>query len=125
MKTFFLFKDFQALLDHNIKSSLLRSSQYWAQNHTNETYELPHRTYLNCKDEFGGMFYDSPRKLTPTTNKTKEEDETVEKGSPLQSPTDSESVFTDDDWTHNTSGDLSNKTKFNYSDVLLKFLVLL
>lgn len=28
-------------------------------------------------------------------------------GSPLQSPTDSESVFTDDDWTHNTSADNS------------------
>lgn len=61
------------------------------------------------------MFYDSPRKLTPqnsavVANKGKEDDENVEKddkGSPLQSPTDSESVFTDDDWTHNTSGDLS------------------
>lgn len=70
---------------------------------------------MNCKDEFGSIFYDSPRKLTPqnssVVNKGKEESDNVEKedkgSSPLQSPTDSESVFTDDDWTHNISGDSS------------------
>lgn len=108
------FQDFQTLLDHNLRNSYYPNevSQH-SQPLSNDTYELHQRTYLNyCTDGEGGFqFYDCPRKLTPQNSgqtRSKDEDESADKdGSPLQSPTDSESVFTDDDWTHNTSSELS------------------
>lgn len=102
-------QDFYDLLQHNIKNSYFRTG------HTNATYETASPTYLNdFQLSNNPKFYDMPRKLQPTFrppkndkresyyNLTKSDDKKVN-GSPLQSPTDSESVFTDDDWTHNTS----------------------
>lgn len=103
------FQDFQTLLDHNIRNSYFPNDT--SQFLSNDTYDLSQRTYLNCtENEFGLQFYDCPRKLTPqssTQNRNKEDEENADKDSPLQSPTDSESVFTDDDWTHNASTELS------------------
>lgn len=74
--------------------------------HTNDSYELPSRNYLNCLNvQEDPRFYDCPRKLAPHAPKNDIDNE--KNHSPLQSPTDSDSVFNDEDWTHNTSSDLS------------------
>lgn len=97
------FQDFQTLLQHNLKNSFFRS-----QNHSNDTYDTaPPPTYLNFVNP---RSYDFPRLLQPPTKahslKSHEDNsyQNVDKtnSSPLQSPTDSESVFTDDDWSQNT-----------------------
>lgn len=96
-------QDFNALLVQNLKNSQSLSSSLTRSQHANEMYEMAQRTYLNC--DFGGQFYDLPRKLCPGRSRDEEDNDKDEKDSPLQSPTDSESVFTDDDWTHNTSAE--------------------
>lgn len=58
---------------------------------------------MNLQDP---RFYDCPRKLAPPSGK-KNEVSTTEKNSPLQSPTDSDSVFNDDDWVNNSSSEIS------------------
>ncbi|XP_031339371.1 protein daughter of sevenless isoform X2 [Photinus pyralis] len=106
-------QDFYKLLQHNIKNSYFRSSAL-TKSHSNETYETRSPTYLNDFAEGDPHFYDCPRShstqhtLRKTYNPeiTRSSTNKLEKNvnsSPLQSPTDSESVFTDDDWTPNTS----------------------
>lgn len=75
--------------------------------HNNESYELPHRNYMNYMNLQDPRFYDCPRKLAPPAV-PKTEPSTIEKNnSPLQSPTDSDSVFNDEDWVNNSSAELS------------------
>lgn len=107
-------QDFYKLLQHNIKNSYFRSPAL-TKSHSNETYETRSPTYLNdFVSESDPHFYDCPRShptqqtLRKTYNPeiTRSSTNKLEKNvnsSPLQSPTDSESVFTDDDWTPNTS----------------------
>lgn len=101
-------QDFYTLLHLNIKNSYFRSSTI-PKSHTNETYDSRSPTYLNdLNSEADPRFYDCPRshQLSHNLRKTYKSSEKPEKSindSPLQSPTDSESVFTDDDWTHNPS----------------------
>ncbi|KAF5277604.1 hypothetical protein FQA39_LY06097 [Lamprigera yunnana] len=112
-------QDFHTLLQHNIKNSYFRSSTI-PKSHNNDTYDTRCPTYLNdLYSENDSRFYDCPRSHQPLSNlrKTYRNSEMVSNSkfektinnSPLQSPTDSESVFTDDDWTHNTS--LENPTR--------------
>lgn len=107
-------QDFYKLLQHNIKNSYFRSSSL-TKSHSNETYDTRSPTYLNdFAPEGDPHFYDCPRSHQPSqtlrkafTNsdlsKSSNKLEKTANSSPLQSPTDSESVFTDDDWTQNTS----------------------
>lgn len=113
-------QDFKALLAQNLKNSQSLSRSQ----HANEMYDMTQRTYLNC--DFGGQFYDLPRKLCPGKSKDEDEherDEKDERDSPLQSPTDSESVFTDDDWTHNTSAEFGECFFLFYCDQYHHFLI--
>lgn len=69
---------------------------------SNQTYEA-HPTYLNFTQEPDPRSYDLPRLLQPPNVKNLEKrslNKTNSNSSPLQSPTDSESVFTDEDWPH-------------------------
>lgn len=86
----------------------MKNSFFHNDAHINDTYEQ-HHNYYNC-DMQDPRFYDCPRKLGPATNKEEAQVKQIandKNTSPLQSPTDSESVFTDDDWAHNVSGELS------------------
>lgn len=111
-------QSFHSLLDHNLKNSYFR-------NYSSGSQDLSQRTYLNCTEEFRPQFYDMPRKLTPQASQLSKgngEEDAADKDlkySPLQSPTDSESVFTDDDWNHNTSGELSKFFFYNFSCTFL------
>jgi hypothetical protein len=63
--------------------------------HTNQTYGISQRNYFNyVNDMQDPRFYDSPRVLSPNQDA---ENKKNKNNSPLQSPTDTESVFTDDD----------------------------
>lgn len=96
-------KDFKTLLQYNMKNAFIKSETI---HHTNDSYELPSRNYLNCLNvQEDPRFYDCPRKLAPHAPKNDIDNE--KNHSPLQSPTDSDSVFNDEDWTHNTSSDLN------------------
>lgn len=98
-------KDFKTLFEYNRKNSFFKSE------HVNESYELPQRNYLNIQDP---RFYDCPRKLGPPV--VMKSTNSMEKNhSPLQSPTDSDSVFNDEDWVHNTS-DLNTSRNNRPSD---------
>lgn len=94
-------KDFKTLFEYNQRNS----SRY--PSHTNETYEShhlqnsyvnfgnnPERNYVN--DIQDPRFYDCPRQLVPK----KGSKNVMNNHSPLQSPTDSDSVFNEDDWVH-------------------------
>lgn len=79
-------------------------------------YDTSPPTYLNDVIKDDPRFYDCPRSLQlPHSFKYKDNDlynNTIklEKNyncSPLQSPTDSESVFTDDDWPNHNLSDSS------------------
>lgn len=108
--------DFQKLLEYNMRNSFFPNDH-----HTNEAYDVaPQRAYMNYVNDLPAVqsaqsqhpdprFYDSPRKLVPphaggSLDLSRHE---YKNTSPLQSPTDSESVFTDDDWVHNASFDNS------------------
>lgn len=100
-------KDYQALLQHNLHNS---NSLFTTTNYMNDTYETS-PTYLNFVQPITSRSYDIPRLLQPAAaghsmlrNNEEINYQNLEKmnPSPLQSPTDSESVFTDDDWSHNT-----------------------
>lgn len=98
-----MFQDFKTLLEYNIKNSFFKSNNVeqapvLTMHHNNDSYDLAQHYYLNCIEmQQDPRFYDSPRKLgAPRKNH-----------SPLQSPTDSDSVFNDEDWVRNTSSDLS------------------
>ncbi|XP_056639103.1 GRB2-associated-binding protein 1 [Diorhabda sublineata] len=78
--------------------------------------EFISRDYLNCKNvQETVKFYDCPRKLAPQCPQLyidKVESCSEKHGSPLQSPTDSDSVFTDEYWCHNTPYELdTSKSK--------------
>ncbi|RZC36124.1 daughter of sevenless [Asbolus verrucosus] len=90
-------QDFKTLLQQNMKNMQPKSN--FPQTHTNQTYGISQRNYLNCVNDMSNpRFYDSPRLLSPGQNKQSEEtDLKKETNSPLQSPTYSENVFTDDD----------------------------
>lgn len=113
-------KDYQALLQYNLHNSF-----FPAPNCTNDTYETA-PTYLNFVQP-NALSYDTPRLLQPPTASIAKNEEinyqNLEKfnPSPLQSPTDSESVFTDDDWSHNTTI-LSEKSKQNNMSVFITIL---
>lgn len=103
-------QDFYTLLELNTKNSYFGSE--FTKSHNNDTYDTAPATYLNdIQSVDDPRFYDSPRTLQPkflqhlksqnVYNHTRA-DKNVN-CSPLQSPTDSESVFTDDDWPHNIS----------------------
>ncbi|KAJ8963703.1 hypothetical protein NQ314_005424 [Rhamnusium bicolor] len=93
-------KDFKTLLEYNIKNSLFKSE------HNNESYEFPQRNYMNfVNNSQDPRFYDCPRRLAPPAA-NKNNGGTEKNHSPLQSPTDSDSVFNDEDWVNNTSCDL-------------------
>ena len=63
---------------------------------TNQTYGISQRNYLNyVNDMQDPRFYDSPRVLSPCQDNDKNKKN--KDNSPLQTPTDTESVFTDDD----------------------------
>ncbi|XP_017784665.1 PREDICTED: GRB2-associated-binding protein 2 [Nicrophorus vespilloides] len=104
-------EEYNALQQQNIKSYYGRP-----RNHANESYDsydpVPAPTYLN----FGPKAYDTPRLLQAPPKGSQEEVNYCyfiknNFGSPLQSPTDTESVFTDDDWSHNVSAQTdSNKS---------------
>ncbi|EFA02351.1 protein daughter of sevenless [Tribolium castaneum] len=77
-------QDFKALLQQNMKNNLT---------HMNQTYGISQRNYLNyVNDMQDPRFYDSPRVLSPNQDANNKKNI-----SPLQSPTDTESIFTDDD----------------------------
>ncbi|KAF5272571.1 hypothetical protein FQR65_LT04910 [Abscondita terminalis] len=103
-------QDFYTLLHYNVTNSFIRSSSL-PKSHNNDTYDTRSPTYLNgINSENDPRFYDCPRshQIQHNLRKTYKNSEKLEKsinGSPLQSPTDSESVFTDDDWVHNTSAE--------------------
>ncbi|CAH1954033.1 unnamed protein product [Acanthoscelides obtectus] len=104
-------KDFKTLLEHNIKHSYFRTEKN--RGHNNESYELPQHNYLNCMNVSDPRFYDCPRKLVPSALPTKVAHE--KDNSPLQSPTDSDSVFNDEEWSQNAS-DLSTSRNTKPSD---------
>lgn len=116
--------DFHALLQHNVKNSFFRSDV--SNMHNNDTYDTATPTYLNFNAS-DPRFYDCPRLLQPpkSTNSLNRnwEDNCSSKSpnkknvSPLQSPTDSESVFTDDDWSQNTTLDRSSNPRPSSSSV--------
>lgn len=82
-------------------------NSFFKSEHVNESYELPQRNYLNCINiTQDPRFYDCPRKLVPPVT-AKNTISSEKNHSPLQSPTDSDSVFNDEDWVRNTSSDLS------------------
>ncbi|XP_060532257.1 GRB2-associated-binding protein 1 [Cylas formicarius] len=108
-------KDFKTLFEYNRKNSLLR---YQTQSQASEIYEFPHRTYINYVNEFQDpRFYDSPRQLIPAnlTRSVNAIEKRDDNHSPLQSPTDSDSVFNDEDWIH-TAYDSNSLTKARPSD---------
>lgn len=85
----------------------------------NEAYELTqrrnsHLNYINLP--YDPRFYDCPRKLAPSGQKheiaTTNANDT-KNHSPLQSPTDSDSVFNDEHWVNDTSSDLSKSNAVN------------
>ncbi|XP_076273542.1 daughter of sevenless isoform X2 [Rhynchophorus ferrugineus] len=91
-------RDFKALLEYNRRNSNRYSSR------TNDCYEYhqpqnnyinytndPERNYVNDLDP---KCYDSPRQLIPPKSRP------VEEHSPLRSPTDSDSVFNEDEYIH-------------------------
>lgn len=114
-------QDFYTLLELNTRNSYFRSE--FAKGHNNDTYDTAPATYLNDIHSVDNpRFYDSPRTLQPkflqhSKSQTVYSQTRMEKNSnsPLQSPTDSESVYTDDDWTHNTSA-TDTGDKLNTSD---------
>ncbi|CAH1370352.1 protein daughter of sevenless [Tenebrio molitor] len=84
-------QDFKALLQQNMKNAFFKSES----THTNQTYGISQRNYFNyVNDMQDPRFYDSPRVLSPNQDA---ENKKNKNNSPLQSPTDTESVFTDDD----------------------------
>lgn len=96
-----------------MNNSFFRSDSTNLHNDTYENTQLPQYLNFNSSDP---RFYDFPRLLQPpprsTSSLNKTSEDTFHKGhskknsSPLQSPTDSESVFEDDDWSqHATSLD--------------------
>ncbi|XP_019881614.1 GRB2-associated-binding protein 1 isoform X2 [Aethina tumida] len=117
--------DFQKLLEYNMRNSFFPNDH-----HTNEAYDVaPQRAYMNYVNDLPAVqsaqsqhpdprFYDSPRKLVPphaggSLDLSRHE---YKNTSPLQSPTDSESVFTDDDWVHNASFDNNTSKNTRPSD---------
>lgn len=60
----------------------------------NHSYEMSSPTYLNC----ASISINNHKREVEYCNSMP-----ITNASPLQSPTDSESVFTDDDWSHNIS----------------------
>ncbi|XP_050509898.1 GRB2-associated-binding protein 1 isoform X1 [Diabrotica virgifera virgifera] len=107
-------KDFKTLLQYNMKNTIFKSDPI---THTNESYELPQRNYLNCLNvQEDPRFYDCPRKLGPPVPIQKVELENEKNHSPLQSPTDSDSVFNDEDWPHNSSSDLNTSKNTRKSE---------
>lgn len=64
------------------------------------------KIYLNYVNDMQ-MFYDSPRKhnAKPLSKPAKTEADLGNDGSPLQSPTDSENVFNEEDWNDNASSE--------------------
>lgn len=63
----------------------------------NQVYGITQPTYLNCiHDGQDPRFYDSPRMLIQN-QQISEQNNKGSNNSPLQSPTDTDSVFTDDD----------------------------
>lgn len=92
-------KDFRTLLEYNCRNSNRLSSR------VNDTYEFhspnnyinysnePDRNYVN--DIPDPRFYDCPRQLVPPKNKHSDEQLNH---SPLRSPTDSDSVFNEEEW---------------------------
>ncbi|XP_074032240.1 daughter of sevenless isoform X2 [Leptinotarsa decemlineata] len=105
-------KDFKTLLEYNMRNSVLRSEI--PNTHTNESYEFPQRNYMNYMNIQDPRFYDCPRKLATPFQKRDAEGE--KNHSPLQSPTDSDSVFNDDDWTANSSSDFNTSRNTRPSD---------
>lgn len=112
--TGFSLQDIKSLLGYNNKIS--NSNVDHVQNYTmltnNEAYELTqrHLNYMNLPND--PRFYDCPRKLTPHQQVGQKCDQINandnKNHSPLQSPTDSDSVFNDEQWVNNnTSSDLS------------------
>ncbi|CAH0559967.1 unnamed protein product [Brassicogethes aeneus] len=97
-------KDFHKLLQYNIKNTpYINESQF------NDSYDSSsHKQYMNyVNDTLDPRFYDSPRKLVPTDFSKRDYQNT----SPLQSPTDTDSVFTDEDWVHNVSINTSTTSR--------------
>ncbi|CAG9823182.1 unnamed protein product [Phaedon cochleariae] len=107
-KSIFDSRDFRSLLDHNLRNTL-------PTNHARESYELPQQNYMNYMNLPDPRFYDCPRKLAPSGQK---HDDDEKNHSPLQSPTDSDSVFNDDDWMNNTniSAEMNNSKHTRPSD---------
>lgn len=97
-----IYKFFQTIQDLNCLTQKVTSWQ-------NNTYGTgsSQKIYLNYVND--QMFYDSPRRHdTKTLPKSMKLEQTVEQsndGSPLQSPTDSESVFIEEDWADNATSE--------------------
>ncbi|CAG9858630.1 unnamed protein product [Phyllotreta striolata] len=106
-------KDCNSLRQYNLKNASLKSEQ--AVQNLDDAVELPARNYLNYINiQEDPRFYDCPRKLTPHTSKNNADND--KNNSPLQSPTDSDSVFNDEDWVHNTSSDLNTSKSTRRSE---------
>ncbi|XP_050307822.1 protein daughter of sevenless [Anthonomus grandis grandis] len=109
-------KDVRSLLEYNNRDSNRCIS------HNNDSYEYhPQSSYVNygnvadrnyVNDLQDPRFYDCPRSLGPRRSNKDEQ------GSPLQSPTDSDSVFNDDEWVHmGNDSDISKKSRPSDSSI--------
>lgn len=108
------------LFDKQDINTLRNSWQYHSYDSTNASQ----RIYLNYVNDLqSGQFYDSPRKLAPSrTNQIGSEKnlDVRQQDSPLQSPTDSENVFTEN-WPAST--DTLNNKRHSSSSVDLDLIV--
>lgn len=108
-------------MEYNKKNAIPHFEQLpnYTMQTTNEAYELTqrrnsHLNYINLPND--PRFYDCPRKLTPHQQSGQKQNVNNKPDnknhSPLQSPTDSDSVFNDEQWDNNTSSDLSRYLLF-------------
>lgn len=109
-------KDINAFAEYNRRNS----TRYTSRNNDSYEYHHPQNNYINYTNDpernyvndLDPKCYDSPRQLIPPKIRPAEEH------SPLRSPTDSDSVFNEDDWVHS----VPDKGKLDYFLELTVFL---
>lgn len=89
--------------------TLLQQHSLYTASHVPETAQAPptpqkrkmlSQSSMDIPNELYPRFYDCPRQLQPKCHDSMNTSSEIPSTPPLQSPTDSESVFTDDEWSH-------------------------
>lgn len=113
-------QDIQIMLQQNsLASSQLSESQALLAPPTPQKRKLLSHSSTDIPNDLDPRFYDCPRQLQPLSSKYHDNSmntsSEIPSTPPLQSPTDSESVFTDDEWSHPVLPSENGKFSLTYN----------